>query len=123
MGRLRFLDIWLFFVLGLGPIPSILAQAIDVPNREILPDAVTPTHYDLALSPDAEALTFRGTVAITVEVKSSVQDIVLNADSLDFDRVTIDGEGSVAVKADQKLGRETLHADQLIAVGRHVVTI
>ena len=72
MGRLRFLDIWLFFVLGLGPIPSILAQAIDVPNREILPDAVTPTHYDLALAPDAEALTFRGTVAITVEVKSSV---------------------------------------------------
>jgi len=123
MGRLRFLDIWLFFVLGLGPIPSILAQAIDVPNREILPDAVAPTHYDLALSPDAEALTFRGTVAITVEVKSSVQDIVLNADSLDFDRVTIDGGGSVTVKANQKLGRETLHADQLIAVGRHVVTI
>ena len=123
MGRLRGLHFWLFFALGLGPIPSILARAIAVPNREILPDAVTPTHYDLALSPDAEALTFRGTVAITVEVKSSVQDIVLNADRLDFDRVTIDGGGSVTVKADQRLGRETLHADQLIAVGRHVVTI
>ena len=121
MGRLRFLVI--FFALGLGPIPSISAQAIDVPHREILPDAVTPTHYDLTLSPDAEALTFRGTVAITVEVKSAVQDIVFNADRLDFDRVTIDGGGSVTVTADQKLGRETLHADQLIAVGRHVVTI
>lgn len=123
MGRLRFLDFWLFFALGLGPIPSTLAWAIDVPNQEILPDAVTPTHYDLALSPDAEALTFRGTVSITVEVNSAVQDIVLNADRLDFDRVTIDGGGSVTVEADQPLSRETLHADQPIAVGRHVVTI
>jgi aminopeptidase N len=62
-------------------------------------------------------------VSITVEVKSAVHDIVLNADRLDFDRVTIDGGGSVTVEADQRLGRETLHADQPIAVGRHVVTI
>jgi aminopeptidase N len=123
MGRPRFLDIWLFLALGLTPIPPTSAQATDVPNREVLPDTVTPTHYDLALSPDAEALTFRGTVAITVNVKSPVQDIVLNADGLDFDRVTIDGGDSVMAEADQKLGRETLHADQLIAVGRHVVTI
>jgi aminopeptidase N len=123
MGRHRFPEIALFFAIGLGATPAISAPAIDVANREVLPDTVTPTHYDLALSPDAEALTFSGTVAITVDVKSSVRDIVLNADALEFDRVTIDGQDSVTVKADQKLGRETLHADQLISVGRHVVTI
>src|SRR5271156_3520036 len=33
------------------------------PAREVLPDTVTPTHYDLLLTPDADALTFRGKVA------------------------------------------------------------
>ena len=123
MGRLRLPDIALLVALGLDAMPAISAQAIDVGHREVLPDTVVPTHYDLALSPDAEALTFSGTVAITVDVKSPVQDIVLNADALQFDRVTIDGRDSVTVSADQKLGRETLHADQLVSVGRHVVTI
>jgi hypothetical protein len=34
------------------------------PLREVLPDTVVPIHYDLALSPDADALIFQGKVAI-----------------------------------------------------------
>jgi hypothetical protein len=110
------------FALVLAAIPATLAQATDLPNREVLPETVIPTHYDLVLSPEIEALTFRGTVAISVEAKASVQDIVLNADGLVFDRVTVDGEGALTVEADRKLGRETLHAKQPITAGRHLVT-
>jgi aminopeptidase N len=123
MRRLRLPPNWLVLAAGLAAMSATFTQAATVPVREVLPGTVTPVHYDLALSPDAEALTFSGTVAITVDVNSSVRDIVLNAAALEFDRVTIDGGGSVTVKADQDLGRETLHADQLISVGRHIVTI
>jgi len=112
-----------YFALGLTAIAATAAYASDHSSREVLPDTVTPTHYDLLVSPDAEALTFRGRVAITVAVKSSVQEIVLNADGLVFDRVRIDGEGALTAKEDQKLSRQTLHADHLIAVGRHTLTI
>ncbi|HEX8782276.1 MAG TPA: hypothetical protein VF764_02825, partial [Steroidobacteraceae bacterium] len=37
-------------------------------RREVLPESVVPLHYDLALVPDAGALTFTGKVAITVDV-------------------------------------------------------
>src|SRR5580704_1529862 len=123
MRHLRLLHTWVFFAIGLTSILATTAEATVAANREVLPDAVTPAHYDLALSPDAEALTFRGTVAITVDVKSSLRDIVLNAVGLDFDRITIDGGTSMTGTADPKLGRETLHAEGLIAVGRHIVSI
>ena len=122
-GRIRLTDGWRCVALGLAAIPAAVAQGTDLANREVLPDTVTPTHYDWTLSPDADAMTFRGTVAISVDVKSSVQDIVLNADGLVFDRVTIDGESAVTAKAEQRLGRETLHAAHPISVGAHIVTI
>ena len=99
------------------------AAASVASNREVLPGTVTPTHYDLLVSPDAEGLTFRGRVAISADVKASVQDIVLNAVGLVFDRVRIDGEGALTVKEDLRLGRETLHASHPIAAGQHTVTI
>jgi len=96
------------------------AQAAE---RETLPDAIVPLHYDLALVPNAQALTFSGQVAITVVAKSAVKDISLNAEGLTFDRVTIDGNGGVTATADQKLGRETLHAGKPVTVGQHVIAI
>ena len=91
--------------------------------RETLPSTVVPVHYDLALVPDAEALTFRGQVTITVLVKSPVKDIPLNAQGLTFDYVTLDGSGGVTATADQKLGREILHTDRPVTVGQHVIAI
>jgi len=91
--------------------------------RETLPATVVPTHYDLALVPNAQALTFSGQVSITVMTKSPTRDISLNAEGLIFDHVTIDGNGKVTTTADQKLGRETLHSAQPISVGRHVIAI
>src|SRR5882757_9526169 len=112
------LNLWFF--LGLGWASLLPAQAA---SRETLPGAVVPVHYDLELVPNADALTFRGQVTITVMAKSPVKDISLNAEGLAFDQVTLDGSGSMTTTADQKLGRETLHTDRPITVGQHVITI
>src|SRR5436190_16287925 len=101
---MRRISDWLLF-LAMGWASLSGAQAAE---RETLPGAVVPVHYDLALVPNAEALTFSGQVTITVTAKSSVKDISLNAEGLAFDRVTIDGHGGVTTTADHKLGRETL---------------
>jgi aminopeptidase N len=123
MRRLWLLCNWRFGAVVLTAISATSTQASGGANREVLPDTVTPTHYDLALSPDARGLTFSGMVAITVAVNSSVRDIVLNADGLEFDRATVDGGAPLIATGDQKLGRETLHANQPIAAGRHLITI
>ena len=63
----------------------------DHPTREVLPDTVVPTHYDLALAPDARALTFRGKVTIAITVRAATADVVLNAVGLAFEHVRVDG--------------------------------
>ena len=45
-----------------------LRPAVSPQPRDVLPLTVVPIHYDLALAPDAETLTFKGTVTITVNV-------------------------------------------------------
>jgi len=74
----------------------------------VLPDSVIPVHYELALSPDAEALTFHAEVAITVEVRIKTAAITLNAVGLSFDRAAVDGDKEGMVRSDEKLGRATI---------------
>src|SRR3984885_1250765 len=75
---------------------SVIAAAVELAPpahaaREVLPEAVIPTHYELLLSPDADALTFRGKLAITVGVRAATNDVVLNAVGLAFQHATFDG--------------------------------
>ena len=93
------------------------------PAREVLPSTMVPMHYDLALSPDAQALTFQGTVAITLEVKSATPDVTLNAVGLAFEHATIDGGKEGRVTIDEKLQRVTLGFGAPLSVGRHTLSI
>jgi aminopeptidase N len=56
-----------------------------------LPRGVRPTHYDLQVTPDAEALTFTGKVVIALEVTAPTRAITLNALDLVFSDVTLAG--------------------------------
>jgi aminopeptidase N len=49
-----------------------------------LPRTVRPTHYDVAIEPDAAALAFKGTVAISIDVLKPTASITLNALDLRF---------------------------------------
>src|ERR1700680_4729093 len=92
--------------------------------RETLPAGVIPLHYDLALVPDSEQLTFRGQVRITIDVKATVPAIVLNDDELLLDKALIDKSArTAAVAYDKKLQRATLTFAQPVARGRHVIAL
>ncbi|KAJ2538616.1 hypothetical protein GGF49_005807, partial [Coemansia sp. RSA 1853] len=46
-----------------------------VEERELLPTNVTPTHYDLLLAPNLEALTYTGEVRIKVHINEETSEI------------------------------------------------
>jgi aminopeptidase N len=54
-----------------------------------LPRSVRPTHYDVALTPDAAHATFAGKVTITLDVLAPTDTITLNAADLAFTRVAL----------------------------------
>ena len=93
------------------------------PQREMLPDSVVPTHYDLALSPDAQALTFSGKVAITLDVRAATNDVVLNAVGLTLAHASIDAGPDAGVTLEKKTGRAALRFPAPISKGQHVLTI
>jgi aminopeptidase N len=94
-----------------------------VAAREVLPDAVVPLHYDLALSPDAEALTFNAKVVIAVEVRNETAAITLNAVGLIFDHAVVDGDKEGTVRSDEQLGRATITVGAPLAPGQHVLSV
>ena len=54
-----------------------------------LTQEVTPLRYDVTITPDAEAMSFRGSVKIAVEVAGEPRRITLNAADLAFDRARL----------------------------------
>ena len=91
--------------------------------REVLPAGVVPLHYDLALAPDADALTFSGKVAITVQVAAATSSVTLNAVGLTFDHARIDDRPDAQVSLDKALGRATFTFGDVILAGQHVLAI
>lgn len=101
------------------PLAASAADAI----REVLPDTVVPTHYDLTVVPNARELTFTGTVRIAVAVDAPTRNVTLNAADLRFDRATADGTMQATTTYDPRLGRATLHFPSVLPAGRHTVAI
>jgi aminopeptidase N len=106
-----------------GAVSAAAPAAAQHPRREVLPDSVVPLHYELALAPDAESLTFTGKAAITIDVVAAGPTITLNAAGLTFDHAAIDGGADAGVSLDQALGRATLTLGQTVAPGQHVLSI
>src|SRR3984885_6052481 len=104
-----------------------IAAAAEVPaahaSREVLPDTVIPAHYDLLLSPDADALTFRGKVAITIDVRAKTADVSVNAVGLTFEHAKVDGGPDATVTFQEKTGRAALHFAVPLTKGEHILAI
>ena len=99
--------------------PSAMSQS----QRQVLPDEIVPVHYDLALLPDAAALSFRGRVAITIDMRAPGERITLNALGLVFDHASVDGSVAAQATYDKALQRATLRLARPVGAGRHVLTI
>jgi aminopeptidase N len=90
-----------------------------------LPRDVRPTHYDVAVVPHADKLTFDGKATITLDVLKPTDRIVLNAIDMTFPSATLasaSGGGAlpapkVAIDADAQTA--TFSFDQPLAVGSY----
>ncbi|MBV9697010.1 MAG: M1 family metallopeptidase [Gammaproteobacteria bacterium] len=90
--------------------------------RQVLPDTVVPEHYQLVLTPDAAALTFRGEVRIRIQVRQSTRTVTLNALNLNLDSAEIDGRGA-AIALDGAPARATFILAAPLKPGRHALFI
>ncbi len=85
---------------GLAAPPVLAAPASSAAQVTTqLPRTVRPTHYDIAVAPDAGALAFTGKVVISVEVLQPATTITLNALDLAFAGARLlDGAGGDALE-------------------------
>ncbi len=83
---------------------------------------VVPERYDVVLTPDLDAATFSGFVAITVAVAEPTDTIVLNAIELDIRSATIGG-APVQWSLDEATERLTLVAAEPVPAGPATIDI
>ncbi|QQV76222.1 M1 family metallopeptidase [Sphingomonas aliaeris] len=83
-----------------------------------LPTNVAPISYDIRITPDAKAMTFAGTEAITVDVREATRTITLNAADLTITTATFDG-AKVAVAQDAELQQLTVTLPKAATKGVH----
>ena len=95
-----------------------------------LPRDVRPLHYDLYLEPDAANASFRGQVAIRVEVLRGTRRIVLNAAELRIRRAELSGTvenetgfGTPAVTLDAQKQTAQLDFPERITPGRYLLVL
>ena len=94
-----------------------------------LPRTARPTHYDLAVVPDAEAMAFRGEVKIAVDVLEPTASLTLNALGLSFETVRLEGGGRPAdsapptVRVDAELQTVTFGFDPPVAPGSYQLAV
>ncbi len=94
-----------------------------------LPRDVRPTHYDVAVVPDAAKLLFTGKVTIDIDVLQPTNSITLNALDMAFSKVGLASANGNMVMAAQKVAMDAdaqtaiFVFDQSIAAGSYKLTM
>jgi aminopeptidase N len=82
-----------------GPVDAIEPFSFDAaPGR--LPKEVVPTDYVIAVTPDLDAHSVRGTETVTLTVRKAVDTISFNSLNQRLDHVTLDGHPVKSVESD-----------------------
>src|SRR6185437_15776805 len=98
------------------------AVAAAVSDHVALPADVVPEHYDIAITPDATQLSFKGSVRIDVRVLQPTHTIVLNAADLVFEHVTLSGRTQAPhVTFDDHPQTATIAFTETIPAGNYVL--
>ena len=112
-----------------SPVFAATAPVIQTLTPTQLPRTVTPTHYAIAITPNAADANFTGQVNITIEVKKPTTSITLNASDLAFQSVELIAEknkakiqpGSIKVNEEEQIATFTF--DHLLAKGNYTLSI
>ena len=99
-----------------GPV----AAAERTPTPTQLPRLVRPVHYNVTIEPDAAALTFRGDVAIELEVLAPVESITFNAVDLKFTTVRFNSGTGRSVTAEPKVTMDEAAQTATVAFGKSI---
>ncbi|MFC3551125.1 M1 family metallopeptidase [Lysobacter cavernae] len=92
-----------------------------------LPRSVRPVHYDVAVVPNAQSMSFDGHVAITLEVLQPTTSITLHAVDMAFANTSLAAAGSRAVpmapkvSTDAKTQTATFAFERALAPGRYTL--
>lgn len=110
-----------FLAVALLLASSLPAHA--TPTTTQLPRSVRPTHYDVTIAPDAEALRFAGKVAISIHVTTATRAITLNALDLTLSNATL-SQGAktwnpTGIKIDEPLQTATLNFERVLPRGNY----
>jgi aminopeptidase N len=97
---------------------ALSAESTPIPTQ--LPRGVRPTSYDIKLEPNAAALTFRGNIAIGIEVLTPVESITLNAIDMQFGKVRLTDSKGNAFAADPKIATDEAEQTATFAFGRSI---
>ncbi|MES2581089.1 MAG: M1 family metallopeptidase [Pseudomonadota bacterium] len=110
---------------------SIAAQAesrfsfASTPGK--LPKNVVPLEYKIHIVPDLVALTFSGTEEITIDVRSPARKIVLNANQIEIDAASLNGQGAEQQSLQPQLDKEqqtlTFSLPRPLATGRYTLSL
>jgi aminopeptidase N len=111
------------FVILAAPAAAVVApfNFDTTPGR--LPKTVVPTDYRIALTPDAEAKTLRGTEEVTLDVRRPTSQIVFNTHDITISEASLDGTRVAKVATENEKQLTTLTLARPATVGRHLLTL
>jgi aminopeptidase N len=117
-------------VLGLTSATAIAQPQKDTVDTSLptqLPREAVPHHYSLTVTPNADNLSFDGSVTIEVEVLKPTRTLTLNAADLSFKKAEISpaGKGSIAAsaKADAETQTVTFDFGRMLQPGAYRLAI
>jgi aminopeptidase N len=103
---------------------SSAALAATTADRIVLPSGVTPSSYELRITPELRRMSFNGTVKITIMVDEPTRQIVLNAAELKFEKVALSGSATAPeISFDSDKQTATLQFAAPVPAGAHLLTI
>ena len=107
--------------------PRINLASADAGQTTQLPRGVRPTHYDVALAPDAARSSFSASVTISIEVQAATDTITLNATDLAFSRASLAPTSGAAlagtVSVDAAAQTASIKFTRPIAAGSYKLTL
>ncbi|QUD86482.1 M1 family metallopeptidase [Phenylobacterium montanum] len=113
-----------FFLALAAGLPAAAQAPAAASQRIVLPADVTPDHYDLDITPDASALTFKGKVQIDLTVHAATREIVLNAADLVIDHAALSGEaGQPSIRYDEKVQTASFGFSHPLKPGHYALSL
>lgn len=99
---------------------AIPAAAQTESEREIRLGAnARPTHYDITVTPNIEALTFAGQTTIDLTLAEASNQITLNATALEFTRVRLDDRLTPQISFNEEEQTATFTFERPVTAGAH----